>query len=125
MRSTSIIHTTSHSALLETAPYYLEQVNKTDNPRIKWILCYQAFKNTWNGRYFSMYLPDKKQKDTYAEQNLIRCLKIMHELPQVSLVQKMLCVAFSKSPWLYRLFRVCNDKTMLMWEKEEKRKNKQ
>ena len=124
MRSTSIIHTTSHSALLKTVPYYMDLADRATDDRIKWIFCYQAFKNTWNGRYFSMYLPDKKQKYTFAKQCLAKCLKMMYALPQISPTQKLLCISFSKFPFLYRLFRIYDDKTMLMWERAEKEKYK-
>ena len=118
MREDSAVHTLPHREIFQTIEAYLSCIKSAD-AGAQPILLKAAFRAIFAFRYLSMYETNqqnihKKCKDAVAE--------FKPYLFVLSKRDRFIYMLLYKFPALYRLYRICGDKTMLTWEKNEKRK---
>ena len=124
-RADSVVNTISGFELRGLSKYYLEQVEKNiSNKYSAKIYLNEAFTNSVNIRYLTMFSHDaavKEEINNYLKQ----CMNYQRKY---KLFDKSLAVKYwilYRFPIVYRTTRILTDKTMLDWERNEKKKNAQ
>ena len=82
-----------------------------------------VFTNTFSARFLSKFDSDFTATDRICRDLLKETWKIVKK-DKIVLKKKFVFRLFSAFPSLYRLFRIATDRTMLDWEKAQKKKNK-
>ncbi len=124
-RADSVVNNTSGLELKKLSKYYLEQVEKNiSNKYSAKIYLNEAFSNSVNTRYLTMF-----SRDAAVKKEINHCLKqCIYYQRKYKLFNKSLAVKFwilYRFPIVYRTIRILTDRTMLDWERNEKKKNSQ
>ena len=122
MRSSSIIHTEKAERRNDIGNWYLR--NRV--PAVlsytgswKWILLMHIVKTALSYRHTVWYVQRDKKQINHANRLLKISLKDLKETHQIPIIDYLILKTMTSSPWLYRLFRIIQDPSMLRWEKME------
>lgn len=123
-RQNSIVNNCNGIDYIALTDYYFTCIKKNISNRYAVrVFLYEAFMNTINSRYLTMYSGNKNVKMRINDQ-VRTCLyyekKLKPFTAQLSLKVRML----SRFPFIYRTIRIALDRTMLKWEKDQKKKMK-
>lgn len=116
-RADSAVHTLYHKEISAAGIALLRHVEKTPNP----ILLKEAYKSFLASRYLSMFDLSRDDKKMFSE-SFKKCRKKDYLL---SAKERILYGLFSRIPLLYRLYRIYGDRTMLAWEKTQRKARKE
>ncbi len=117
MREESAIHVLPHSLVRETIPHYISSYEKIGKGEHRVYLLEQAYRAYLSSRYLSMF---EKNADDSREDNQISRI-LTGYLRNVPCRKRIAYWLFLRFPLTYRLYRICDDKTMLLWEKEQRK----
>lgn len=125
-RSDSAVHllTTAKNLLPVAKRYFSDFLNSLSNDKVNKIYIQQVQKNVLAVRYLAMYSTNKNEINRICELMLKRTVKEMWNNSLIGLKEKLGYTLFWRMPILYRLFRICDDRTLLDWEKRQKEKFK-
>ena len=101
--------------------FLIEIDNNLQNKEAVRIFLHEAFVNSINSRYLTMFNPEPAVREE-INKYVKSCLKYERELKPFSKSHSMRLRLLAKFPFIYRLFRISTDRTMLEWEKNEKEK---
>ena len=125
-RESSLIHTMDHRAIIDNAAYYLELTElAADNLEMQNFLLVEALKSAFSYRYLDMFNVNKKQVRQKSNAIIKPCMEKISKRRDISVKQKIMYHILARCPFIYRMFRILNDKTMLDWEKTQKKLTKQ
>ena len=124
-RSSSIVHTGKAERMIDTGDWYLshrDEVIRDYKGAWNWMLLMHVIKATLSYRHTVRYI----HRDDECVRHADRILRVSFQdlIKTKKHLEKdiiVLCVMIHSS-WLYRLFRIIQDPTMLDWEKAEKKK---
>lgn len=122
-RPNSLVHTGSSSDLMTVGKRLLLYGKQIDSEGLKVILLKEATKRILSARYSALVLKEKEQfkKSNSLLKECYRELKYMNN-KSFSILEKIIYFVLCQSPQVYRLWRIKNDPTLLIWERENKRK---
>lgn len=124
-RADSVVNNTSGLELRKLSKYYLEQVKKNiSNEYSAKINLNEAFTNSVNIRYLTMFSRDAAVKEE-INNYLKSCAKYQRDYKLFNKSSAVKIWILYKFPIVYRLIRILTDRTMLDWERNEKKKNAQ
>lgn len=118
-RSDSAVHSVSNALVHQAIPYYLEIHEKTRGKKGNIYVVEQILKTTLAYRYLSMFRPEYKRIKEECKIWIRTCMK---HLSRFEFKKRISFFILIKSPFLYRIYRISNDKSMLMWERNERHK---
>ena len=118
-RNDSLVHTADYNDLFEVAKWYIEQVNQEiENEENKYLWAIEACKALLAFRYLSMFDISKKEKCLQCNKKLRECIEVIKSNKKAERFYYKIMYRF---PLLYRIYRICTDRTMLAWEKKQKK----
>ncbi len=120
-RAESAIHTLTGEYTFRVLPIYEDMFDRCKTSRRVYI-AEQIIKQGLSQRYACMLSADRKVQQEECNRLLKKCVRTEIGLP---LKQYLIYKLFALSPSCYRLFRIATDRTMLEWEKNEKKKRQQ
>ncbi len=115
-RQDSAVHVLSHILVKEAIPYYITLYQEL-NSKNRVYLLEQIMKTTLAYRYLAMFGPNHREVKEQSNEWIRMCMKHGKDFQWK---KRFIFWLFAKIPFLYRLFRVMNDKTLLEWEKNQK-----
>lgn len=124
VRYNSTVHTTEAIALKPAIEWYLSHIHGETTSEVKSIYIFEAFKGALSYRYGVMFEPNRKILQGISHKLISSCLHEMAELKHIPILRRMQYRILAMFPFLYRAFRIMDDKTMLVWEREKKQKLK-
>ena len=119
-RDTSISNTISYERRFRLPKWYLRNFTKFNNKHAQKYILEQACKETLSSRYLEMFNPKKAEVTSACKSIIADCLGAMCTSGLFSAMELLKYRILFKFPFLYRLIRIGNDKTLLIWEKNEK-----
>lgn len=118
MRDESSAHTSPHSQMFRVVKnVYLPNLMKYPQKQKNMIL-EQSIRTLLSARYLSMY--DVGKREIYKECNYM-LEKCLGEITTLSASKRIIYQSFRRVPFLYRVWRIVNDPTMMTWEKNQKK----
>lgn len=118
-RPDSAVHSVSNALVHQAIPNYLEIYEKTIGKSGNIYIVEQILKTTLAYRYLSMFHPDYKRIKAECSVWFRTCMK---HLSGFGFKKRVIFYTFIKCPFLYRIYRIIDDKSMLMWEKNERQR---
>lgn len=123
-RSDSAVHTISSRATEPVVRWYLSRIRDAETENIKSIYLFEAFKSAFSYRYGTMYELDRDVLQLRARDMISECLSNLKLIGNINHIMKAQYYLLSYFPFLYRAFRIKDDKTLLKWERVQKQKLK-
>ena len=122
IRETSIVRTTTTDKMLGFPKWYLD--NRVFGAKKltgwEWILPLHAIKLVLSYRYMIMFEPNRRELTKEADRMLDELIKELDSCSTLDTREKMIHKTMFRAPVFYRLWRIKNDPTMLIWEKNQK-----
>lgn len=120
-RETSAVHTVNVSARIAVAKWYLENISDCHCDYSKKIFIEESIKNTLSCQYKCIVAFEKQyyqeiKELTYHCQRLLKVSKVF------TIKERLKYGVLLAYPQIYRLYRIHNDKSLLVWEKNQKEK---
>lgn len=119
-RADSAVHTLSAKDSYPALALQIDMCDRCETSHRIYIVEH-IIKQALSVRYGTMFSDDKKEYRTTCNRLLRKCVRMQNSLP---VKEYLLYQLFVICPFSYRLFRIVTDRTMLVWEKSEKEKNK-
>lgn len=119
-RGSSTIHTLPNTLKIQAIPCYQKLLNESSKAHRIYII-EQIIKTTLAFRYLSMYQSNYKEIKSECNDLLQTYIRLGNDF---SFKKKLLFHMLARSPFCYRMFRIANDRSLLVWEKCEKRKKR-
>lgn len=123
-RSDSVVHTNAHIHILLLADWYLDNIHNIVNDEGKEVFITETYKAILAGRYLSMFDENRKEIWSKCADSLKACKKLSKEIDGFSICEEIKYRLLANFPILYRLYRIATDRTMLIWEKENRNKSR-
>ncbi|MBQ9551815.1 MAG: glycosyltransferase [Clostridia bacterium] len=114
--ASSLVNSYDKSMVIRRAEWCLAQYDQL-NERAKTIYLDVAVKSFWAYRYLTRYSGGDRQKIKTIRR---QCRKYAKQLP-LSPKTRLKYFLFTNFPQSYRLFRLLTDRTLIQWEKEQKK----
>lgn len=118
MRPDSAIHTHLGRGLLNSIDPFLEKLTGINDSEKRKRIIMRCYKSIFSARYGEMYTDDysivKNQCEMYLK-------KLSFYYRELDLKNKIIIYLLRKSPFIYRLFRILNDPSLIEYEKNQKR----
>lgn len=92
------------------------------NPEIKTVYLSEAIKRVLSARYLTMFSDSEGILRKEYNHFLNRALIEYKNLVGISIKQKSKFVLLIKIPGLYRVYRILTDRTMIDWERKQKKR---
>lgn len=124
-RSNSAVHTADAIKLRPSIQWYLSHIRDACTDEVKKIYLFEAFKGALSYRYGIMFEPEWKKLQIDSRRMISDCVQEMKQLQNIPVSRRFQYTILAAFPFIYRTFRIIDDKTMLDWEKEQKRKLKE
>lgn len=123
-REDSALKNNVHSkGQLESAEEYLSYAEKAKTDAARGVYVERIFKAVLLYRYLEMFRGDYADVKRITKSVSIKALKLM-KITDFSAGKKLFYQCMCRCPLMYRFMRIMTDRTMLEWEKEQK-KNRQ
>lgn len=122
-RDNSTVHNFEGKDLLLYSRECIALLSSCNDENKKSFLTNTIFTNTFSARYLSNFDTDFSETEKICRDLLNETWRIVKK-DKIKLKRKFIFRLFSAFPSLYRLFRIATDRTMLDWEKAQKKKNK-
>lgn len=125
MNESSITHTVVPKEQSMTAAKLCIKTVENENSHIKLMIFYeQAFRFLFACRYLNTFSVDYKKLKKEVLFVAKDILKRYNSLQTVKINKKFVYYIILYFPCVYRLFRIATDKTLIQWEKNERKKKK-
>ena len=118
-RENSAIRTLPYTLFIPAILQSIAEYESIRNKQNSVFLLKQAIKSFLTSRYLSMF--DKINNNEIITMNSIKG-KLLILLNDLTLKDKLIYWTFLKFPFVYRTYRICQDRSMLDWEKKHKQK---
>ena len=120
-RSDSAVRSFSGSSLYPVVNRLFNDFENADEFKKKSIFLLECIKKALAGRYLSKYSFEGKDQCNKFKLILKKALNGLNKLPTVSFKEKLIYSSFIRFPFLYRAYRIAGDKTLLTWERNQKK----
>ncbi len=123
-RGDSLVHTMNELKLVEMSRYYISLVNNGDGDISDQIRYQEALRWYFSTRYAAGILKERTlYKECSAGAQI--CAKKIKNHQIASLKRRLAYKVCASSFFIYRLFRIIDDPTLIKWEKAQKKKLKE
>ena len=120
-RRDSITHKWASGGVIGEAEWYARHMDPEELTGSEWLLLEQAVKAALSARYGEMYSRNAEKYKKEANELLGEFIPRVWKSRYVPFRKKLLLDVMARFPWLYRVFRLVEDPTMLRWEREKRR----
>lgn len=121
-RPDSAVHSLSAEHNLPLARKLYERLKQSkNNDEIKKVYLMEMIARCLSAKYMCMFLSNKKQITEECNEMLGYSVRELWKNKVCSSKEKIVYSVFGKSLFVYRMFRILTDRTMLEWEKNQKR----
>lgn len=121
VREGSAATTHNMGDLLSAGIWGMEHIDEAQNQQGKRIYLLEALKVILSTRYYDIIIGDKRTAVQKRRKLFSEAWIYMKELNNITRMEKIVYRLFGMSPFLYRMFRIATDRTMLDYEKQLKR----
>lgn len=122
-RLSSATYTNDWRIRISLPKKYLEYSEEVlDDSKIIYMI--EACKSILSFRYGSSFSPEYETIKLECSKMIVQCREIMRKTESMDLKLQILYNVFFEFPFIYRLYRICDDKTLLDWEKRQKEQGK-
>lgn len=121
-RPNSLVHTLSHLDRIKVCDYFARHINDIESESGKRIVIHEILRSMFSYRYLAMFMPDHKAVQTHCKELYVICKSSWGSLLSCKEKQKYRLIYYC--PFIYRVFRVMTDHTMLDWERSEKKRQR-
>ncbi len=115
-RKGSLVHSVDVSQFSEMANQYYSRVGQGEGSQSDTIRLLECIKALLSCRYSSVVLAGSTTAKGYRPQ-IRQCLKLMSIHSDISIKEKLIYQILGTFPFVYRLFRIIGDPTLLSWER--------
>ena len=122
MHPDSAIHSQMGRNILNAVEPLLQELQKIEDQNKRRRIISRCYKYVFSARYGEMFSVDSAEVNKHCEE-LFKQLAVY--LPELNNKERIVMTAMWKSPLLYRLWRIVNDTTLLQYEKNQKRLNRE
>lgn len=119
-RDTSISNTVSCERRFRLPKWYLRNFSTFKDLNARKYILEQACKETLSSRYMEMFNPQKAEVVSVCKSIMAECSEAIRTSDMFSITEQLKYRVLFKFPFVYRLIRIADDKTLLVWEKNEK-----
>lgn len=124
IRQDSAVHTIKHYEIMRSGEWFIRKSKTIKKQNIKKIFLFQGINFLLAGRYLSMFREDAKKIKTYCNDLIWEALNQLQGIHTFSFRERAQYYILFRIPFIYRIFRILGDRTMLTWEKTEKSRKK-
>lgn len=123
-RDGSVVNSIDNTARVLMGKTYIGYSRRAGNEIVKNICLTEGIKRVLLARYTEKYT--KNRRDVLKECNKVlkNGIQYLSESKSINTKTKLIYTIFSVIPSVYRLWRIADDPTMRLWEKNERDKNK-
>lgn len=122
-RENSIVHTVSHAGKINVALFFVEHYNEIKNNDKYGVVLHEILRVMLSYRYLLSFSGDRKTVHGTCKSIYSFCKENWGE--PFSVKDKMKYTVLYYCPFIYRLFRIVTDPTMLDWERAEKKRRRE
>lgn len=122
-RENSIVHTVSHVGKIDVAHFFVEHYNGIKNNDKYGVVLHEILRVMLSYRYLLSFSGDRKTVRGTCKSIYSFCKENWGE--PFSVKDKMKYTILYYCPFIYRLFRIITDPTMLDWERAEKKRQRE
>lgn len=111
--------------MIDTGRWYLahrEMILRSYSGDWSWLLFMQIIKATLSYRHMARYILRSQDKVRQADRILRMAFRDLRRTKKITVKEHVILLAMIRSAWMYRLFRIIQDPTMLDWERTQRRK---
>ena len=119
-RPSSLVHTAKSLYYIDFGKWYLKNAASVEQGSWNWLVCLEAVKLTLAYRYLTSFREDSRERTREADRILRECLGRLRCGPRTWLVHALMALL----PPLYRACRVRDDPTLLDFERNQKKMEK-
>ena len=119
-RLTSLVHTGEKERYCEIGKWYLNHHASVEQGSWNYLVCLEAVKMTLSYRYLITFRKDRGERTREADRMLRACLGRLRCDKKTWLVHALMYLL----PHLYRAYRIKDDPTLLIWEKNQRQNRK-
>lgn len=119
-RDTSISNTVPFEHRFRLPKWYLRNFSTFKDPHARKYILEQACKEILSSRYLEMFNPQREEVSSTCKSIIAECSEIVYTSNIFSPMELLKYRVLLKFPFIYRLIRIANDRTLLTWEKSEK-----
>ena len=119
-RRTSLVHTGKLVQYCEIGKWYLDHQDLVEKGSWNNLVCLEAVKMTLSYRYLISFRKDRRERTKEADRLLRACLGRLRCDKKTWLVHAVMYLL----PPLYRAYRIKDDPTLLIWEKNQRQSRK-
>ena len=118
-RPNSMIQTLSHRDRIKVCDFFARHINDIESESGKRIIIHEILRSMFSCRYLAMFVPERKAVQTHCKELYVICKSSWGSL--LSYKEKLRYRLIYRCPFIYRIFRIITDPTMLDWERNEKK----
>ena len=125
IRASSLVHTIKVERMIDASNWYYshrEMVLQNYTGDWNWLLLMQLIKATLSYRHTVRYVHRADEQIQHADYLLTILFHDLENAKELSLKENIVLRCMIGSSYLYRLYRIIQDPTMLTWEKQERSK---
>lgn len=120
-RDNSLVHTVANRECFRYGKHYLSLDSEDLNLRLRKTLITLGFRTILAARYLAMFDNDAKAFAKKCNELLFNCLRKMKGMDSFSGKEIAQFSLLAYIPMAYRIYRICGDKTLLSWEKRQRK----
>lgn len=122
-REGSLAHIISHNQRIKVSQYFMKHYDEYSETQVKCILLHEIIRNMAAYRYLQMFTHNKSETKATCYEIYTFCRKRWNGIFLWN--DKMKYTVLYYCPFIYRLFRIVTDPTMLDWERAEKKRRRE
>lgn len=122
-RDDSISNTISYERRLRLPKWYLEHYNEFKTVTAQQYILEQACRDVLSSRYLEMFNPMREEVFSECKKIMAGCTSALKKSKIVSPLKALAYRILFCLPSVYRMIRILNDRTLIVWEKNAKSKN--
>ena len=119
-RHGSLVHTLPHRERIKVSDFFEKHIDDIESEYGKQIVIHEILRSMFSYRYLEMFAKDKRTVRRHCKELYWQCKSSWTSLLSLSERTKYVCLYHF--PFIYRVFRIINDPTMLEWERRERKR---
>lgn len=122
-RTTSAVHTIPHHNRIKVSDYFVKHFDDIKSSNGQGVIIHEIMHSMFSCRYLTMLSPERKIVKKHYRELYNFCKNRWN--PLLSFKDRMKYTILYYCPFIYRLFRIITDPTMLDWERAEKKRQRE
>lgn len=122
-RSESALQKSNYLNYLRLGKKFYNLAKHSNDVSYQKMMLNEAFINTFSGRYGAMFIDNKELKRSINMQ-VKECLRLERQQKCFEFKRSLRLRMMARIPLIYRMFRILNDRTMIDWERKQRKHQK-